>query len=186
MQIQPVEPVLAVESMQHGLGVEGRFDGYLSLHVKLGKVLEGLKKPAIVEIANSQKCKRVIIGGEDPFGFKHLMPLIDLFLNLGFFCIVETPGTLNPVLYNHFIRIIPSKESKPAYSVHKNTWPMANEFIYRVGDDFDFSLLDRHEIKVGDKTTYSLTALSGNSYRACLQYAKEHPKWKLNQAATSI
>lgn len=131
--------------------------------------------------ARGEATRFAVITGGEPTLNKHTPHVVRLLKSLGYFVACETNGNFPPVLGIDFITCSPKRDALPPYSVHRDMWAKVGEFKYVVDKDFDFSILDRHDLRDGRR--YSLSPEFGNmkeSLDRMIAYIKENPRWRIS------
>lgn len=137
----------------------------------------------IKAVAESEKAKFAVITGGEPTMNKHTPLVIDLLSSLGFYLGMESNGTFAPPEGDYWYTVSPKREQKVhgAYYIHPDAYWRANEFKYVVDDQFDFSVLDRHQDNE-DALLYlspEFNQMSDN-LKKIQDYIKENPEWKIS------
>jgi organic radical activating enzyme len=131
--------------------------------------------------ATSEPCRFAVITGGEPMLNKHTNEVIALLKSLGFYIACETNGTV-PILPGiDFVTCSPKRFANPPYFIHREAWQKVSEFKYVIDDQFDFDILDRHDLKDGRR--YSLSPEFNNlekSLDRISKYITYNPKWKIS------
>lgn len=129
-----------------------------------------------MEFAAQEPHRFAVITGGEPMMHKHTPRIIKLLRRMGYEIACETNGSF-PILDGiDWATCSPKKET--GYLIHPEAWPKVQEFKYVVDKDFDFKVLERHDIADGKR--YSLSPEFGNmqeSLQSIFAFIKENPKW---------
>ncbi len=132
-----------------------------------------------VKKATEEKTRFAVITGGEPMMNKQTIRVVEILKNLGFYIATETNGMFPIVPGINFVTCSPKRDG--GFAVHPEAWPLVNEFKYVVDDEFDFTILDRHDLKDGRR--YSLSP-EFNKMKESLNkieaYIKEHPRWRIS------
>lgn len=132
--------------------------------------------------ARKEKARFAVITGGEPMMNKHTPAVISSLKELGFYIACETNGNFPIFEGIDFATCSPKRDAKPdPYYVHSSAWPKVAEFKYVVDDQFDFSVLDRHDVKDGRRYSLSpeFNQMQKSLYRI-YEYIEHNPQWKLN------
>lgn len=128
----------------------------------------------------------VVTGGE-PLLHKHTERVIEILKKLRFTIACESNGTPNSDRYElfDFVTISPKRQTADKgmepYKVSEAAMKAAHEFKYVVDDQFDFSILDRHDVYDGRR--YSLSPEFNKfdeSVKKILDFIERNPAWKIS------
>jgi len=145
------------------------------------------KKVSISEleqITNAEPGRFAVVTGGEPTMNKQASALVDYLHKQGFHVAVESNGCFPINALYDFITISPKKfKGKNGqwgdYYVDPCAEELADEFKYVVDEDFDFSILDRHDISDGRRYTLSPQFNDmKNSFQKIESYIKENPGWR--------
>lgn len=154
---------------------QGRFSGHRALMIHLGMLsVPSITPDEFILKIKAEKCRLAILTGE-PLADKQVNRVIGILKFWGFYIACETNGVYPPP--SSGIDFITCQPAGPTYPVNRELWPKVNEFDYWIDESFDFSILNRHDLKDGRK--YCLTP-SETSKDKAFDYIKENPKWKIN------
>lgn len=131
--------------------------------------------------AASEKSRFAVITGGEPSMNKQTPRVIAALKKLGFYIAMETNGNFPIPEGVNFVTCSPKRDASPPYYVHADVWPRVSEFKYVVDRDFDFSILDRHDIR--DKRRYSLSPEFGEltyNLNRIFEFIKENPRWRIS------
>ena len=137
----------------------------------------------ITEFAIYEKARFAVITGGEPLQNKETPIIARLLQGHGFLIATETNGTMPPVGGIDWFTCSPKRDA--AYKIHRLLWPLVNEFKYVVDDDFDFSILDRHTNRIGQRSDVKLylspefTKMKENLCKI-QNFVKEHPEWRIS------
>lgn len=145
--------------------------------------LDGLEKFIDKSKEESKFC--VLTGGE-PSMNKSTPLIIDFLKDRNFEIAIESNGHFNIDNRIDFVTISPKEYSpantkREAFYVCEDAWKKANEFKYVVYENFNFDILDRHNLE--DGRIYSLSpefSDMSRQVRVIEDYIKRRPVWKLN------
>jgi 7-carboxy-7-deazaguanine synthase len=140
---------------------------------------------AFLEFAQGEPGRFAVITGGEPMLNKHAPIVIAELKALGFEIAVESNGTVPPCDGVDFLTVSPKRftaeKGKEPYYVHPLAMAAAKEFKYVVDADFDWGILDRHDVRDGRR--YSLSPEFGNfetSVNLIIQYLQRRPEWRLS------
>ena len=135
---------------------------------------------------SKEKTKFCVLTGGEPAMNKDLPHIISLLKEKSFEIAIESNGNFNIDDRIDFVTISPKAytqngTNKEPFYICDNAWERANEFKYVVYKGFDFTVLDKHNLK--DGRIYSLSPEFSdmqNQIEAIESYIKVNPGWKLN------
>jgi len=131
----------------------------------------------------------VITGGE-PGAHSHTPAVVRTLTSEGFTIAMETEGQVPPIQGINYLICAPKRHH--SWEIDPAVWIRASEFRYTVDDEFDFSLLDRHnEMLAVRKQPIGLFLIPDPTNLAAAvdritHYLGENPKWRLSVPLTSI
>lgn len=133
-------------------------------------------------VAEENTTFAVITGGE-PTMHKHTPLVVESLRKKGFDKIaIETNGMFPIPPGIDWVCVSPKKFNKIPYFVCSDANEKANEFKYVVDDLFDFSILERHEDRVGECELWlspEFTKMEENVKRI-LHFQRTNPEWRLS------
>lgn len=135
--------------------------------------------------ATSGKCRFAVITGGEPTMHKHTPRIIALLKDCGYEIAIESNGHFPIPAGIDWVTISPkkftSKPGQPQYHIHIDAFMAAHEFKYVVDDEFDFSILSRHDITDGRRYSLSpeFTRMPDN-VRRIIDFQRENPGWLLS------
>lgn len=140
---------------------------------------------AFVQFANQEKARLAVITGGEPTMNKHMPSVVELLKENGFEIACESNGTFEPPCVVDHLTISPKRFAKdkkfPPYYIHPLAEPLAAEFKYVVDSEFDFSILDRHNLSDGRR--YYLSP-EWNDFDANLkriiEFQQQNPGWSIS------
>lgn len=131
------------------------------------------------EFAQREPGRFAVVTGGEPMMHRHTPVVVEELRKLEFKIAAETNGTMPPPCDFDWITCSPKRDAE--YFVHPSLDYAVNEFKYVVDQDFDFAVLDRHD--VNDHRHYSLSP-EFSSFNAnvakIIEYIRQHPKWRLS------
>lgn len=173
-----------IENLSFGIEDFGPFPGQRALLIQLKNEGISCREPYSVDefrkFIRSEKTRVAVIYGREPLQNKQLLRVLDVLKFNSFYVICHTSGFGAPVRDIDFIVCLPKKEANPPYSINRELWPKVSEFMYEVDSDFNFTILDRHDVKDGRK--YTLWPLTKTAMYSILKYIKENPAWTMSSA----
>lgn len=128
----------------------------------------------------SEPTRLAVISGKEALINKDLMVIVEVLKSHKYSIACRTSGAYPPYKGIDYVVCSPSKDASPAYSINRELWPMVKEFNYEVDANFDFSILDRHDVKDGRR--YSLTPdVRGKDFimDKIGEFIKQNPRWIL-------
>ena len=150
-----------------------------------------------IKLAISEKARFAVITGGEPMMNRHTPRVIAILKGLGFEIACESNGTFSILPGIDFATVSPKKFSElahqprqpvgngmgryPAYYVHDQAMKAAHEFKYVVDDEFDFSILDRHEASDGRR--YSLSPEFNDfdvNVGKIIRFIEKNPGWRIS------
>ena len=145
-----------------------------------------ITKTELIDLINVEKCRFAVITGGEPTMNKQLPELIKFLKSFGFEIAVETNGNF-PVPANiDWVTVSPKEDSKNfndlgAYYIDDDAFAKASEFKYVVDDNFDLSILDKHQ--TGDGRFYYLSPEYNRmkeSLEKIFDVMKKNSNWRLS------
>ncbi len=136
---------------------------------------------AFKAFALNESARFAVITGGEPMMNKNTPRIVSMLKELGFEIACESNGNWPIVDGIDFVTVSPKRFQKNPYNIHPDALPKVSEFKYVVDDEFDFSILDRHDVSDGRR--YSLSPEFNNLKASCekiIEYIKEHPRWRLS------
>lgn len=179
---------------------EGQFTGRSALFIRMPycnlkcpwcdteyNTFEEVTDQLLLGFAQQQKSRFAVITGGEPMMNKDTPKVIELLKALGFFIACETNGTY-PILDGiDFVTCSPKKYSsymtEEKYYIHPKTFSKVHEYKYVIEEDFDFSILDRHDVHKNIDTRFSLSPEYNTRDKVMpkiLNYIHKNPRWSLN------
>jgi len=138
-----------------------------------------------LDFALQEKARFAVITGGEPMLNKHAKPIVELLLDRGFNVACESNGTAPVNAPYDFITVSPKRFSnaigREPYYVNEETFKQVHEFRYVVDDQFDFSILNRHDTTDGRRYSLSpeFNQFDKNVVKI-LDYVKENPRWRIS------
>lgn len=139
-------------------------------------------------LALSEKARFAVLTGGEPMQNKESPEVLKHLHKMGFTVATETNGTFPAIEGIDWVTCSPKAEAK--YKVNRLLWPKVDEFKYVVDKDFDFAILDRHNLndknyKIGQKLGVQLYLSPEfndmkNNLSKIYSYIKDHPHWKIS------
>ena len=185
---------MKIHSVFHTLQGEGQFAGTRALFVRMGfcnlscsfcdtefKSQFEIGEKALVAQALSERTRFAVITGGEPMMNKQTPLVIETLKKLGFYIATETNGNFPIFDGIDFVTCSPKRDANPPYFVHLLAEPKVNEYKYVVDENFDFTLLDRHDTSDGRR--YSLSpefSQLEDSVIKIVHYIEAFPEWKLS------
>jgi len=187
-----MEELLKLNDVFHTLQGEGVNAGRRALFVRLPfcnlkcswcdtsfNSYQDWTREKFIQFATQEPNRFAVVTGGEPTMNKQTPKVIKILKELGFEIAVESNGNFAIPDGIDFVTISPKRDAE--YQVHPHAWEKASEFKYVVDDGFDFTLLDRHDVKDGKR--YSLSPEFGNlekSIELILEYIAKNPTWRLS------
>jgi organic radical activating enzyme len=178
-QVQPLQ----INDLFWTVQGEGRWSGRRALFVRLpfcnydcpwcDTEYNSFKKTPVedfVSFIKQEPSRFAVITGGEPMAHKDLTRIIMLLKKEGFYIACETNGSLPIPDEIDFPTVSPKRYTQkkfPEYFMHDDARAKAKEFKYVVDDDFDFKILERHNVK------FTANNLSANSVVDCNTMVKE-------------
>lgn len=132
--------------------------------------------------ADEEPATFAVITGGEPTMHRHTPRVVELLKKKGFQVAVETNGTFKLPCDFDWVTCSPKRDSE--FDVHADLWHHVNEFKYVVDSEFDFSVLDKHNVpSYAPKAIMSLSPEFNdmqNNVAKIIDYIKENPQWKLS------
>jgi 7-carboxy-7-deazaguanine synthase len=122
----------------------------------------------------------VLTGGE-PTMHKHTSRIIELLKTIDYEIAIETNGNFQIPTGVDFVTVSPKRYATIPFGIHSDAMIKANEFKYVVEENFDFSILKKHNTTDGRR--YSLSPEFNRfqlSLQEIFQYTKENPIWRIS------
>lgn len=132
-------------------------------------------------LAGREKARFAVITGGEPMMNKQTPEVVEILKGHGFLVACETNGTFPIVKDIDFVTCSPKRFQKVPYFIHDDAWQKTSEFKYVVDDDFDFNVLNRHDVTDGRR--YSLSpeyTYMHKNLDKIFAYIKENPGWKIS------
>ena len=125
--------------------------------------------------------KHCVLTGGEPMMHKHTPRVVAVLKAHGYRVACETNGCFPIVDGVDFVTCSPKRFADPPYYVHPDTFGRVDEYKYVVDDDFDFGVLDRHDIADGKRYSLSpeYTQMQRHTDRI-LEYISRNAGWRLN------
>jgi len=194
----PANKTIALNDLFWTLQGEGRWTGYRALFVRLpfcnyncpwcDTDFDAFKKWSqadFEDFCTKESARFAVITGGEPLIHKDLHQVLKTLKSLGFTIACETNGSAPIPEAIDFATVSPKpytqKKHEPYY-IHPEAWANADEFKYVVDDNFDFSILDKHENDSKERIlslSPEFTKMPEMTQRI-LNYIQENPKWRLN------
>ena len=135
---------------------------------------------------SEEKTKFCVLTGGEPSMNKQTRFIIDFLKDKNFEIAIESNGHFDIDSRIDFVTISPKEymqvnSDKEPFYVCEDAWKKANEFKYVIYKNFNFDILDRHDVR--DGRIYSLSPEFSDMSRQIIvieNYIKSHPGWKLN------
>jgi organic radical activating enzyme len=137
------------------------------------------EESAFLEVLGSVHSDFAVITGGEPSMHKHTPRVIQLLADEGFEIAMETNGMFPVPDGIDFLTVSPKRDG--GWKVNPQTFARADEFKYVVDEAFDFSILDRHEVRTGAR--YYLSPEFGamkENVEKILRYTEANPLWRLS------
>jgi len=134
-----------------------------------------INKDSLLEIAKAESSRFAVITGGEPLMHKSTPHIVKILKEQGFTIAVETNGTYPIIDGIDWVTCSPKRQAN-----YKCIIKDVNEFKYVVDDDFDFKILDHHDLK--DGKIYFLTPEWYNmpiTIKKIEAYIEENPDWRL-------
>lgn len=138
------------------------------------------------KFCNQESARFAVITGGEPLAHKDLPRIIMLLKKMGFYIACETNGSFPVPEGIDFPTVSPKKYSQnkwPEYYIDHQTFERAKEFKYVVDSNFDFSILERHNVKTNKDVRLSLTpeySTMTEQLPKIIAYIQKNPQWQLN------
>lgn len=178
---------------------EGRWTGHRALFVRLPfcnyncpwcdtefDSYTPMSEKTFKEFALREPARFAVITGGEPLAHKDLSKILSILKSLGFFIACETNGSFPAPPEIDFVTVSPKPYSKnknqEKYFIHEQTLPRASEFKYVVDENFDFTILERHDPKKKD-VIYSLSpefSQMKKNVETIMEFIGKNPEWKLS------
>jgi 7-carboxy-7-deazaguanine synthase len=130
-----------------------------------------------VAFAKQEPGRFAVITGGEPTINKQTPRVIELLKGQNFEIAIESNGTFPIPAHVDFATVSPKRDS--GYDIHPNNMS-ADEFKYVVDDEFDFSILDRHQGSLSKLSLSPEFTKFNDNVQKILAYIKEHPEWRLS------
>ncbi|MBY0316951.1 MAG: 7-carboxy-7-deazaguanine synthase QueE [Bdellovibrionales bacterium] len=178
---------------------EGRWTGHRALFVRLPfcnyncpwcdtefDSYTPMSEETFKEFASREPARFAVITGGEPLAHKDLPKILNILKSLGFFIACETNGSFPAPPEIDFVTVSPKPYSKnknqEKYFIHEQTLPRVSEFKYVVDENFDFTILGRHNPKKKD-VIYSLSpefSRMKKNVETIMGFIEKNPDWKLS------
>lgn len=146
---------------------------------------EEIEKHDLSEFLDQEKSRFVVVTGGEPLMNKQTPELIEFLKARGFEIAVETNGSMPALDGIDFVTCSPKKyvqKGLPEYFINPALYREVDEFKYVVDDQFDMSVLERHNLDL----PHVVLSLSpefnqfSQNLTKMLEYIKENPRWKIS------
>lgn len=137
-----------------------------------------------MDFIQQEKSKFAVLTGGEPLMNKQLPRVINYLKSSGFEVAVETNGTMPPQAGIDWVTCSPKRDA--AYKIHPKLAPRVKEYKYVVDKDFDFKILERHNIGQPLFTPGRRLYLSPEfgelheNLEKIFNYIKENPNWRIS------
>jgi organic radical activating enzyme len=148
---------------------EGRWTGRRALFVRLPfcnydcpwcdseyNSFKKISEDEFLQFTKQESARFAVITGGEPMAHKDLPRIIMLLKKEGFEIACETNGSLPIPAAIDFPTVSPKRFTQkkyPEFFIHEDALTKAKELKYVVDSDFDFKILDRHNISTNDKSS---------------------------------
>jgi 7-carboxy-7-deazaguanine synthase len=213
----PQTSPLQINDLFWTLQGEGRWSGRRALFVRLPfcnydcpwcdteyNSFKKITEEEFLQFTKQEPARFAVITGGEPMAHKDLARIIMLLKKQGFEIACETNGSLPIPAGIDFPTVSPKRFTQkkyPEFFIHEDALAKAKELKYVVDTEFDFKILDRHNLKTDGKNKalsteagaskrfaetsirYSLTpeySTMKQQLPRILAYIKDHPQWQLN------
>jgi len=135
----------------------------------------------MVKKFNEEKARFAVVTGGEPTKSAELATVLRLLRNHGFEIAIESNGTY-PIPHKiDWVTVSPKRFQKVPYFIHDDAKAKAHEFKYVVDENFDFGILERHDVHDGRRYTLSPEwSHWQDRLPEIFNYIKEHPEWKIS------
>lgn len=133
----------------------------------------------LIDFANQETARFAVITGGEPMMNKHTPEIVRTLKDLGFYVACESNGRHPIAAGIDFTTVSPKREGD--YLIHPVALQKASEFKYVIDEDFNWKILERHNIVDGRR--YSLSPEFGRlekSLEEIFAFIKEHPEWRIS------
>ncbi len=206
----PLTAALQINDLFWTLQGEGRWSGRRALFVRMPfcnydcpwcdteyNSFKKISEDEFLQFTKQEPARFAVITGGEPMAHKDLSRIIMLLKNEGFEIACETNGSLPIPAEIDFPTVSPKRFTQkkyPEFFIHEDALAKAKELKYVVDTEFDFKILDRHNISTNHQSLvsadfknsnirYSLTpeySTMKQQLPRILSYIKNHPQWQLN------
>lgn len=135
--------------------------------------------------AKKETSRFAVITGGEPLAHKHLPKILEILKSEGFYIACETNGSYPAPKEIDYVTTSPkafTKKKFEKYYVEPSLFETTSEWKYVVDDDFDFSVLEKHN-KAKPGVFYSLSPEFNNmkaNVEKIMAYIQENPHWRLS------
>lgn len=146
---------------------------------------EEVEKHFLGEFLDSEKAKFAVITGGEPLVNKQTPELIKFLKDRKFEIAVETNGSYPMIDGIDFVTCSPKKyvqKGLPEYFINPSLYRHVTEFKYVIDSEFEFNVLDRHKLDIGQKVlslSPEFNEFNKNITRI-VEYIKENPEWRIS------
>lgn len=138
-----------------------------------------------INFTEQEPSRFAVVTGGEPMAHKHLPHILQILKEQGFYIACETNGSLPIPNEIDYVTTSPKAYTQSKYDdyfVHPSAWERTSEWKYVVDNNFDFSILERHNKDpktVHHSLSPEFTQMQANLDKI-MAHIKENPKWKLS------